>query len=929
MLGPIEVWHDGRQVQFDRRQQRVVLGILALEVNRPVSGDRLIDLLWGDRPPTRARAVMQSRISEVRAALVAVERPDPDVRLLTSSSGYLLEAPPDRVDAHRFRADVAAVRNVGFDVQARSLIRSALSLWRGPVLDGWLHPDSHAALGQGLEELRLTVAEDLFDIELRLGNHLAIVDEVGELARAHPTRERLIGQMMLALARSGRSAEALQGFDRWRRWLRDELGTDPSADLQSLHVAVLQGTLPPGPSAGTEPADTFPLIAPRTLPADVADFSGRSREIGELRKVLLHAPGSTRIATVTGPAGAGKTALSVHVAHALSDEFPDGQLYVNLHGIDSDRPLQPSQVLDRFLRALGLDGLAMPAALDERADLYRGLLADRRLLVLLDNALDEEQILPLIPGTSTCAVIVTSRNRLGAGVGATTIALDVMDPGEALDLLARIAGSDRVRRESEASIDLVRWCGYLPLAIRIAGSRLAAKPHWTVGKLAELLSNERGRLDRLSYGHLDVRASIELSYRGLSSQAQTLLRLLGNIDTAETSIWLSSALLGGSPTASEDVLEELLDAQLLDFAGHASDEHPRYRLHDLVRLFARERADEDDSMNKAMTRAFGSTLSILDRLFDALYGRNSLTMHSASSRWSADDDQGKTSPVALLAWFDTERQVIVRLVERAAREGLSGIAWDLACTASPLFAMRHLYDDWAHVLDVALAAVRRSGDIRGQAATLYRLGMLHTDRQEMDQARDLFDQAAHLFECDGDDHGVAVATAYLAMIHRFRRRPEQALAQYTTALNGLDAAGDRGGVAFVLRGLGQAWMDLGDDDTADSYLARSLAIYREIGAPPLGLAQALFWYGMLMLKRQRHERAEPLFAEVLETARMFGDRYGQAQALRGLGICHHRSGRQVMARAELSEALRLVRQPRPSIVESRVRQTIEDLFPDG
>jgi tetratricopeptide (TPR) repeat protein len=375
-------------------------------------------------------------------------------------------------------------------------------------------------------------------------------------------------------------------------------------------------------------------------------------------------------------------------------------------------------------------------------------------------------------------------------------------------------------------------------------------------------------------------------------------------------------------------LEELLDAQLLDFAGHASDEQPRYRLHDLVRLFAREQADADDPADKAVIRAFGSALSILDRLFDALYGRNSLTMHSASTRWSGDGSAA-ASPAALLAWFDAERQVIVRLVERAAREGLSGIAWDLACTASPLFAMRHLYDDWAHVLDTALAATRQSGDTRGQAAILYRLGMLHTDRQQMDQAKDLFGQAARLFEQAGDDHGRAVATAYLAMIHRFQRQPKQALAQYEAALDGLDASGDRGGVAFVLRGLGQAWMDLGDDEAADTHVARSLAIYREIGSPPLGLAQAQFWYGMLLLKRQRHEQAEPLFAEVLATARAFGDRYGQAQALRGLGICHHRSGRREQARAELTEALQLVRQPTPSIVESSVRQTIEDLFPNG
>ncbi|GIF75969.1 SARP family transcriptional regulator [Asanoa siamensis] len=872
---------------------------------------------------------MQSRISEVRATLAAVDQPDAGIRLLTSGSGYVLEAPPDRVDAHRFRDDVAAVRDAVSDEQARALVRSALSLWRGPVLDGWLHPNSRAALGQGLEELRLTATEELFDIELRLGNHLAIVDELGELARAHPTRERLVGHLMLALARSGRSAEALQAFDKLRRWLRDELGTDPSTELQSLHVAVVRGEIPALQAISSEPADTFPAAVPRTLPADVADFSGRSRETAELRGILVRESVSARVAAVTGPAGAGKTALSIHVAHALSNEFPDGQLYANLHGIDTGRPDQPGQVLDRFLRALGVDGLSLPATLDGRVDLYRGLLADRRLIVLLDNAVDEEQILPLIPGSGSCAVIVTSRTRLGAAVGAETVALEVMDSAEAIELLARIAGTARVSREADASQELVRWCGHLPLAIRIAGSRLAAKPHWTMEKLSKLLSDERSRLDRLSYGHLDVRASIELSYRSLSPQAQILLRLLGGTDTVETSIWLASALLGSSAAAAEEALEELIDAQLLDFAGPANSNQARYRLHDLVRLFAKERDDRADLVDEAKVRVYGAALSTLDRLFNAMYGQDSLTMHSSSPRQAIDDPQIRSSPASLMEWFDAERPVIIRLVEWSAKEGLSGVAWDLACTSSPLFAMHHLYDDWSHTLDIALTATRRSDDIRGQAATLYRFGMLHTDRQEMDQAKDMFVQAAQLFKRAGDDHGQAVITAYLAMIHRFQRRPEEALLQYATAIDGLEAAGDRGGVAFVLRGLGQASMDLGDDVAADTHLARSLSIYREIGSPPLGLAQALFWYGMLLLRRDAHEKAEPLFAEVLATARTFGDRHGQAQALRGLGICHYRSGKRERAHADLTEALHLVRQTNSSIVEARVQQTIEELFPNG
>jgi DNA-binding SARP family transcriptional activator/tetratricopeptide (TPR) repeat protein len=937
VLGPVEVWHDGHSVPFARRQQRVVLAILALRANETVSRDQLIDLIWGERPPDRARAVVHSRVSEVRATLNGLA--GADSTLWSASGGYLLETPPDRVDAHRFSAAVAGWRGYSDEV-ARVVLRDALALWRGPVAGGWLPAESQATLSQALDAARLRAAEDFFDIELRLGNHVAVADEILRLCDANPTRERLIGQVLLALSRAGRGAEALQRFDQWRRRLRDTLGTDPGPELQALHVSVLRGEASPAAgsgfgTAGAAEPDRFTSPLPRILPPDIADFSGRAREVAQLRALLRADSGQgMTIVAVTGPGGAGKTALSVHVAHGLAGDFPDGQLYANLHGVDRDRPADPFEVLGRFLRALGVDGLGMPDTIDERTDLYRGLLAGRRAIVVLDNAAGDDQVAPLIPGGPTCRVIVTSRARLGTTISARMLRLDVMDSGDAVGLLAQMAGSSRVAADPDAAADLARCCGHLPLALRVVGAKLAAKPHWSVAKLVGMLDDERTRLDRLAHGHLDVRASIELSYAGLGPQAQGLLRRLGHLDLPEASVWLSSALLDARLTVAEELLEQLFDAQLLDFAGRDAGDYPRYRLHDLVRLFARERALMDETaaeLAAARDRAFGAYLFMADTLLQSLYGGDYLTVHGPAPRWPVDVRSIGASVTELLLWFDVEHTNIVAMVQRGARDGLAAASWDLACTASLPFPMRRRFDEWQSMLEAASDAVESTGgehDERGRAAILYRMGTLAVDRQDFDRAWSHLTRAEQLFRHSGDPRGEAIVEAFLAMIERFRGDPAAALRRYETALNGLEAAADRGGVAFVLRSIGQTHMNLGDEAQADTYFERALAAHRDLGGSPVGGAQVLLWRGMLRLRQQRFADAEQLFAEVLAATRVLGDRHGQAQALRGLGICYHRHGKDERARAALAEALQLVRQPRPSLVEAHVRQTIAELFGD-
>jgi DNA-binding SARP family transcriptional activator/tetratricopeptide (TPR) repeat protein len=924
VLGPVDVVHDGHCVPFTRRQQRVILGILALHAGEILSLDRLIDLVWADRPPHHARAVVQSRISEIRATLATFG--DNTVALRSPGGGYLLETPAEQVDAGRFRTAVGSWRGHP-DEQARAQLRGALALWRGPVLGGWLPVGSQAELSAALEAARLAATEDLFDVELRLGHHADVVDEIVRLAAAHPSRERLAGQMMLALARSGRGAEALQAYDRLRRWLRDGLGADPGPELRALHAGLLRGDTAPAAEAGPAP---FAAAVPRTLPPHIADFTGRAAEVRQLLDLLRapDGPGIT-IAAVTGPGGAGKTALAVQVAHLLADDLPDGQLYADLRGVDRDDAADPFDVLGGFLRALGVDGLGLPATLDGRAEVYRQLLAGRRTVVVLDNAACDEQVRSLLPGSPGCRVIVTSRARLGATVGARSLPVDVMAADDAVDLLARMAGWSRVEAEPAAAADLVRRCGGLPLALRVAGARLATKPHWSIGKLVRLLDDEHDRLDRLAHGGLDVRASIALSYVGLSPAAQGLLRHLGHLDLPEASVWLSAAVLDARPAVAEELLEQLFDAQLLDYAGRGADDYPRYHLHDLVRLFAREQAAGEPAaeLEAAQTRAFGSFLFMAESLLHALYGGDYLTVHADAPRRPVDPRGIGTSATDLLRWFDAEQPSLVAVIRRGARDGRTAATWDLACTTSLLFPMRRRYDDWQTVLDAALEVTTGDpGDQRGQAAILYRLGMLATDRQDLDLAWARFSTAERLFERAGDAHGIAIAGTFLAMIERFRRDPEAALRRYEAVLPGLTAAGDHGGVAFVLRGIGQTHMMLGDDEAADAYFERALTVHRGLSCSAVGGAQVLFWRGMLRLGQHRYDVAEPMFVEVLSATGVLGDQHGQAQALRGLAVCLHHRGRTDDARYLLGQALQLVVQPRPLMVEAQVRETMRELL---
>ncbi|MEV0269579.1 BTAD domain-containing putative transcriptional regulator [Hamadaea sp. NPDC050747] len=939
ILGPVEVVSDNGVVLIPRRQGKLALGIMALEANKLVLADRLTDLLWGDQAPARARAVLQSRISELRLALSEADM-QKSVRLATKPGGYLLEIDPMLVDAHRFRSavEVANVRSTPQDETA-AVLRHALDLWRGPVLGGWLPDSSQEIVSQALESARLSTIERLYEVELELGHNALAAEELLDHALTHPGRERLTELLMLAQHRSGRTAEALQAFDRCRRWLSTELGIDPGSALQDLHLAILRNDQS-STSAAIElqgssytsalPTGDFRPRRPETLPPGPIDFIGRRSEVEQLR-VVLGRSGSghtTPLAAICGPGGIGKTALALHVAHLAAPNFPDGQLYADLHGASGAEAADPHQILSRFLRAMGVD--APPTSLDEALDLFRTLTSGRRLLVILDNAYDAEQVLPLIPGSHSSAVLVTSRIRQHLLPASTTIQLDVMDAEDAVELLARVAGPSRVRQEPLATDEIIKLCGQLPLALRVVGGRLAMRPHWTLERMVGVLAHEHNRLDQFRDGGLDVRSSITLSYQGLDQPLQQLLTATGDLQVHELSVWQTAALMNQSLDEAEELLDQLFESQLVGVHGRELTGHARYRMHDLVRLFAQEQAARitgSTEANSARQRAFGGWLAIVETMHRSAYGGDYQTIHGSAPRWTLDrllTDRLSRHP---LAWFETERQSLLAVVRRLAELGATELLWDLACTASPLFQMRRHFDDWETVLDTALASCRANQDIRGEAAILYRQGGLATDRRDHAQARALYIQAKTIFDAIGDLQGQATMAAHLAMLDRFEGDPQAALAGYQTALPGMRDSADHAGEAFVLRGLGQAYQDLDDLERADHYLRQALDTCERHGIHRAA-AQARFWLGMLRIRQQRFQAAQEMFAVVLDACTQLGDRPGEVQALRGIGLCYHHMGEKTLAASYLQDAHRRVVQPRPTLLEGFIRKTIEEISKD-
>ncbi|SPL90025.1 transcriptional regulator, SARP family [[Actinomadura] parvosata subsp. kistnae] len=902
ILGPLEVTAAGRLLRVSGRSQRELLAVLLLRANRLVSIDLLIESAWPHAPPASARRQVQNAVGRLRITLTGGGLPGDLIE--TRPGGYLLRAMADELDMLAFERHVEESRRASAGQQwdkAVARLRAALALWRGQPLPD-LDNDLVVAEARRLQERRVEVLEECLDLELRLGRHHQVAGELAALAEEHPLRERVCALLMLALYRDGRTAEALRAYQRTRQESVSELGLEPGPELRRLEQAILTGD----DSLKPEPAVLSP-VRPRQLPPDISDFIGREGVAEELHGLFREggAGNAVTVVSIAGQAGVGKTTLAVHVAHRLTGRFPDGQLYVNLQAY----PMAPVDVLARFLRALSLPEADLPRGLEERAEEYRSRLADRRVLVVLDNAVDEAQVRPLIPGGPGCGVLVTSRRRLAGLPGARLTELEVLSVDQAVNLLARILGRERVTAEPRAARRLARLCGGLPLALRIAGARLLTQD-WPLERLVDAMADERGRLDELSYSDLEVRASLALSHRGLSEQAQRLLRLLAHLYAPDVAAWTCAALLDLEVAEVRPLIAELVEAQLLAVSG------TRYHLHDLVRLYAKESGTQDPA--PAVARALGGWLALAERAHIVLSGGDFATLHGTAPRWTpAVRERGAAIAEDPLAWYDTERVNLVMAVRQAADAGLDELCWDLVASSYTLFLTRAHNDDWEETLRCALAATRTGGNRRGTAVMLMGLGLLGAYRHQYAEAVAVLEESVDTFRDLGETRGLVYALGVAAHVDGMLGRYEQAVVRHEDALRAHRARGDRGAEILLLRSLGQLLVEIGAFDRALPYLEQALEAGR--AGDPRILAEVFYWLGQLRLGCGEIDGAEAAFKEMLGISEELRDPREEAEARYGLGLVRLETGALGAAIGLLREALELNRPLGEPLTDGRIR----------
>jgi DNA-binding SARP family transcriptional activator/tetratricopeptide (TPR) repeat protein len=924
ILGPLQVHGVNGPLRVPPGRQEVILAALLLEANRVVSTGYLVDLIWEDVPPETARTQVQICVSRLRKLLAGA---DAEVSITTRAPGYVLHTDERNVDAALFTAGVSRARRLRERHETeRSVeeLRAAVALWQGDCLPG-LDSGPLANKARQLNEERLTAVELRIQLELGLGRHDRLVGELQLLTHEHPLREKLRGQLMQALYWSGRQAEALEVFRTGRRLLDEELGLEPGRELRELESAILTGTLaapagPPPAGAGRsaqaqprlpadeegrqeEPAEPAGAsreeAVPHQLPAATADFVADTAQLAALEEALTGGPERTTVglAAVTGKPGTGKSALAVQVAHRLSESaFPDGQLYCDLRGT-TGAPVAPEEVLGRFLRALGIPGQLIPESLDERAEMYRSRLASRRVLVVLDDAASERQVLPLLPGSRRCAVLVTSRARLTALPGAHRVELDVLGEDRALELLARIVGRERVATEAVAAEALVRTVGRLPLALRIVAARLAARPHWSLASMVQRLADERHRLDELTHGEMTMRASLALTYDGLAPQDRRLLRLLSMAQAPTLPSWLAGALLDDGRPFPSDLMEPLVDVQMLDVAGVERSGGFRYRFHEIIRVYAREQLafDPPEERGVALARMGGGWMHLAQQAHRKLYGGDFTVLHGDAPRWEPPAVYTQELLSDPLAWLEAEQTPLCRMVEHAAEEGLHDLCWDLATTLVTLFEVRGLYDLWEQTHQCALAAARKAGNLRGTAAVRASLGSLYMSRNQFDAARQALNSALDVFQALDEPTGEALCRRDLALIARTDGDDAAALELYARSLADFDRAQDVVGRAIVLTQSAHIRMRRGEFAAAQAQLDEALDTYDAVGYVG-GRARTLRRVGQLLLEQGRCDLAVLTFTEVLELCRDSGDVIGEGHLLRDLGHAFSVMGRPDRAR---------------------------------
>ncbi|ANZ37626.1 hypothetical protein BBK82_17780 [Lentzea guizhouensis] len=866
VLGPVEVVRDGVPVALPAGRGRVLLATLLLRPNRFVPVDELVDRLWDGEPPTpdRAHKTLQMVVRRLRVALG-----DADC-VRTATGGYLAEVDPEQLDLTRFRR-----------LAADGEFATALAHWRGPVASDVDSAHLHREDVPPLVEERLVVLGRRIDVDLARGRGGELVDELRGLTGEHPLREGFWAQLVQALHQAGRPQDALAAYEQIRDQLADELGVEPGQPLRDLHERLLD------PAARGD--------VPRQLPALATYFAGREEELAKLTR-LTEAGAAVVITAIDGAAGVGKTALAVHWAHSVADRFPDGQLYVDLRGFDpSAQPLEPSDVLASFLAAFGVPGGKVPADLPERAALYRSVIADRRVLVLLDNARDVEQVRPLLPAGRGCLVVLTSRNRFTGLVvreGALPVTLDVLTEPDAVALLTARLGADRVRAEPDAVADLVAFCGGLPLALAVLASRTASSPELTLRALVDELKDASSGL----MGGVDTVFST--SYRRLDAAAARLFRLLGLATGPDISLDAAAALDGRSRTEVRRSLHLLIRMHL------AVERTPgRYTCHELLRAYSLTRSvaeDTDADRHAAVRRLLDFYLRTADNADRLLrHSRVALTLPPM-----ADDVHPTPLPdrTAALTWCETEHQNLMAAARLAGEHGLHQHAWQLPTTMFGYLNVHQLPAERVELCRVALAAARAAENPFAVGNTLHSLGNALSTLSLFEEADAAYAEALQVREGIGHLHGIAVTLDQWAVNQAKQGLLEPARVLHERAVDRRREEGEPAGLAIALNNQAMTLVALKDFEAALAANDEAHATIVAAGIDYL-LPSTLDTRGMLQLELGRLDDAVETFHDVLALPDDDMPNAIRAVTHENLAEALARQGRVAEAVAALGEAL--------------------------
>jgi DNA-binding SARP family transcriptional activator/tetratricopeptide (TPR) repeat protein len=919
LLGPVDANVDGRSADLGYPRQRCAFAALLIDANRVVAVDTLASRVWGDNAPRSARNVLSGYVSRLRSAFAGVV----GLQFVRRSGGYATLIDPELVDLYRFRRLVAAADAIDDDMERVAVIESALGLWQGDALDG-LPGAWSAATRQALAHERLAAQLAHNDVLLRLGRHAQSLPRLHALAVEHPLDERLASQLILAAYRSGDQAAAIESYHHIRTRLVEELGVDPAPQLRQLYQQVLSNDpalAPPQTHAaaadGIARADAAirmsstnrapAPVVPGQLPLDVAGFTGRTAELAQLDELLDSVgrhPTAVLVTAVSGTAGIGKTALAVHWAHRVAEQFPDGQLYINLRGFDpGGSVIPPGEALRRFIEALGVAPERVPAVLESRVDLYRSLLVGKRILVVLDNAATVEAVRLLLPGAPRCLVVVTSRNTftgLIAVEGARPIVLDLLTDDEAHALLRERLGAQRVAAEPKATAEIVDCCARLPLALVVAAARAATQPRLPLGTLAKHLRDARARLNTLAGDEpqTDMRAVFSWSYQALTPAAAALFRLLGLHPGPDISAPAAASLTAYSLPETRSLLIELARANLL--TEHASG---RYACHDLLHEYAAELAqrDEDD-----VTRRHAVGRMLDHYLYAAQDADNALTQPEVQSVAVAQRPAIISEQFAdhheAGAWFAAECAVLLRLVDRSNESGNHAHTWRLVSALSWYLNRRARWSDTAEIAQTGLAAAVRLDDPNGRIRMHRAIATADLHLGRFDEAHYHLRHALELCRQHEDREGEAAVHIWLADAYVRQDRHREALHHDQLGLDLYRSTGDQAGQAVALNGIGWCHSQLGQHDEAINVCEQALAVFQSLG-DRFGEGCAWDSLGDAYHHLGKHTRAIDYYRCALDQFREIGDSFHQAIILEHIGDAHRSAGDRGAAKQAWREAL--------------------------